>query len=78
MSSIVIIAIISLKRKCSSYNAAFKLKVMEFADVNGNGAAEREYSASKGCRILKKTERMACMQREGAPYPEMDDVLCTR
>ena len=51
---------------------------MEFADVNGNGAAEREYSASKGCRILKKTERMACMQREGAPYPEMDDVLCTR
>ena len=36
--------IMASKRKRSCYDAAFKLKVVEFAEEYGNRAAEREYT----------------------------------
>lgn len=37
----------STKRKRSSYDAAFKLKVVKFAEENGNRSAGRQYDISE-------------------------------
>jgi transposase-like protein len=42
-----IMATTGTKRKCSSYDASFKLKVVEYAESSNNSAAAREFCASE-------------------------------
>ena len=53
---IIMMASTGVKRKRSSYDAAFKLKVIEFAEVNGNRAAEREFSVSE--KVVRDWRKM--------------------
>ena len=39
---------LSMKRNQCFYDASFKIKVIEFAESNGNRAAGREYGVSQG------------------------------
>ena len=73
-----------VKRKRSSYDAAFKLKVIEFAEVNGNRAAEREFSVSekvvRDWRKMKETllempRTKRARRGKQAHYPEMEREL---
>lgn len=67
--------------KRSSYNAAFKLEVVEFAIVNGNRAAERKFNVSeKMVRDWRRTkDSLLLMKRtkkanrgHAARYPEIE------
>ena len=78
------IASTGVKRKRSSYDAAFKLKVIEFAEVNGNRAAEREFSVSekvvRDWRKMKETllempRTKRARRGKQAHYPEMEREL---
>ena len=84
MSNIVTVATTGVKKNCSSYTTAFKLKAVEFAEEKGNRAAEREFSVSEKVirdwrkqkevlLKLPKTKR-ACRGRE-AFYPRMEKEL---
>ncbi|CAM1303093.1 Uncharacterised protein r2_g1309 [Pycnogonum litorale] len=77
-------ATVGIKRKRSSYDAGFKLKVIEFAEVNGNRAAEREFSVSeklvRDWRKLKDTlmempKTKRAHRGRQAQFPEMEKDL---
>ncbi|GAB1606411.1 uncharacterized protein LOC115217679 [Argonauta hians] len=73
-----------VKKKRCSYDAGFKLKVVEFAEKNGNRAAEREFSVSekvvRGWRNMKETllempKSKKALRGKQAHYPEMEKKL---
>uniref|UniRef100_A0A674I2H4 DDE-1 domain-containing protein n=1 Tax=Terrapene triunguis TaxID=2587831 RepID=A0A674I2H4_9SAUR len=60
-----------IKRKRSSYHAAFKLKVVEYAEANNNCAAAREFCINeKQVRECKKKCPTRC-----ASFPELEKDL---
>ena len=68
----------------ASYTAAFKLKVVLFAEQNGNRAAERNFSVDEKCvrrwRSQKENlKKMPCSKRsergKSAQFPELEEDL---
>lgn len=73
-----------MKRKRMSYEASFKLKVIKYAETEGNRAAAREFSLSestirgwiKNKEVISEVPRSkrACRGRQ-AKYPELEEEL---
>ena len=74
----------SLKRKCNSYDAAFKLRAVEMAEASNNSAAARELGVNekqirewrKQKSLLSEMPKTKRARRSGAPHhAEMEKDL---
>ena len=75
---------VMLKRKRSAYDASFKLRVVQYAELNNNSAAAREFCIDdrqvRDWRKAKETlaslpkMKKAC-RGDLASFPEMEEVL---
>ena len=74
-----------MKRKSNAYDIAFKLKVVEFAKLNSNRAAEREFGVTekmvqdwrnKENKMLTiETQSLKKMRMVLSPYDDLEEKL---
>jgi len=66
----------SIKRKWSSYDASFKLRIIEFAENSNNSAAERQYGVSE--KLVRDGENRKRFLQTCLKQREPDEALRRR